>query len=175
MAAAVGSGDCCSLVPLSPSLPSASLPIMSPVVLSPTLHLGSFPPHLLSSLNIFPVSEYSTEYSTDSEMLLHYGKLCISQLVRRRHTRSHRGRGRDWCGRVTTVRLSSTLVPLGGTCSGNFLNKKKLPLLQCDIYLNGIFSLYSHRPLFKHSKKCMQGRPLPNVSGPWLHEFKDVV
>lgn len=43
---------------------------------------------------------------------------------------SHRRRGRDWCWRVPTVRLSSTLFPLGGTCivGRNFMNNN-LPLL----------------------------------------------
>lgn len=47
---------------------------------------------------------------------------------------SHRRRGRDWCWRVTTVRLNSTLVPLGGTCiMGRNFTSNNLPLLKFNI------------------------------------------
>lgn len=58
----------------------------------------------------------------------------------------HGGRGRCWCLRVTTVRLSSTLVPVGGTrAAGRYLMSNNLTLLNLDINKKYIYYASSRR------------------------------
>lgn len=154
--------SCCLSSPaLALFLCSLSMPPLPPCYLSPSL--------LSVSLNIFPFRRLAQT----AKMLFHKGKLCISQLVRRRASRTHRGRRRSRCWRVTTVRLSSALVPLGGTCivgRNYFMNN--LPYLSLIVKRN---ILSERSPTFVWAKQhCVHGL-LSYFFGLWLCKFKGMV
>ena len=88
---------------------------------------------------------------------------------------THRGRGRGWCWRVTTVRLSSTLVPLGRTCTvgRHFMNN--LPYLR--LIFNGYILIECSPPFVQTKQHHTQGAlsHFWGGGGCGLHKFKGMM
>lgn len=86
---------------------------------------------------------------------------------------THRGRGRGWCWRVTTVRLSSTLVPLGRTCNVGRYFMNNLPYLR--LIFNGYILTVRSPPFVQTKQHCTQGALSHFFGGLWLHKFKGMM
>lgn len=134
-----------------------------------TYHLSLFSSYL--SAYFLSVNSTDSEFSKTAKCFYIKGSFASHSWCGGEPACSHRGRGRDWCWRATTVRLSSALVPLGGTCTERYF-MSNLP------YLSLIFKnkkSYSILTVLCSNKTALYAGFSVSLFGLWLHKFKGTV